>query len=87
MAGSLGELVTAGREQAAGVQEVTTAIAQLDTITQRNAALADLGRDLAGGLRSRAEAMEALVGTFRTGVRRANAAGAAPREDDGWQAA
>jgi methyl-accepting chemotaxis protein len=87
MAGSLGTLVTAGREQAAGVQEVTTAIAQLDTITQKNAALADRGRDLAGGLRARAEAMEALVGTFRTGARRAGSAPAAEGMEDDWQAA
>ena len=87
MAGSLGELVTAGREQAVGVQEVTTAIAQLDTITQRNAALADQGRDLAGDLKSRAEAMEGLVGSFRTGSRRsARPAVSSPAEDD-WQVA
>lgn len=87
MAGSLGELVTAGREQAAGVQEVTTAIAQLDTITQKNAALADRGRDLADGLRTRAEGMEALVGTFRTGARRAGSPLAAAGIEDDWQAA
>jgi methyl-accepting chemotaxis protein len=87
MAGSLGELVTAGREQAAGVQEVTTAIAQLDTITQRNAALADQGRDLAGDLKSRAEAMEGLVASFRTGSRRSALEVASSFADDDWQAA
>jgi methyl-accepting chemotaxis protein len=92
MAGSLGELVTAGREQAVGVQEVTTAIAQLDVITQKNAALADQSRDLAGDLKSQAEAMEGLVATFRTGTRRhgGGAAGMGPRPTavtDDWQAA
>jgi methyl-accepting chemotaxis protein len=92
MAGSLGELVTAGQEQATGVQEVTTAIAQLDVITQKNAALADRSRDLAGELRSRAEAMEGLVATFRTGSgrqteRNAAVTGHAADIDDGWQAA
>ena len=66
---------------------MTTAIAQLDTITQRNAALADQGRDLAGDLKSRAEAMEGLVGSFRTGSRRsARPAVSSPAEDD-WQVA
>jgi hypothetical protein len=71
---------------------VTTAIAGLDVITQKNAALADRSRDLAGDLKARAEAMEVLVATFRTGSRRV--AGDAPRKrgdstrfDDDWQAA
>jgi methyl-accepting chemotaxis protein len=92
MAGSLGELVTAGQEQAVGVQEVTTAIAGLDIITQKNAALADRSRDLAGDLKSRAEAMEVLVATFRTGSRRAAGesrrnGGDSLRFEDDWQAA
>jgi methyl-accepting chemotaxis protein len=88
MAGSLGDLVTAGEEQAAGVQEVTTAISQLDVITQKNAALADRSRDLAGELKSKAEAMESLVSTFRTGAGR-RAALQRKREafEDDWQAA
>jgi methyl-accepting chemotaxis protein len=92
MAGSLGELVTAGQEQAVGVQEVTTAIAGLDIITQKNAALADRSRDLAGDLKARAEAMEVLVATFRTGSRRATGesrrnGGDSIRFEDDWQAA
>jgi methyl-accepting chemotaxis protein len=92
MAGALGELVTAGQEQAVGVQEVTTAISQLDVITQKNAALADRSRDLAADLKSRAEAMEGLVATFRTGAnsltgRRAPKGLQAGRTDDEWQAA
>lgn len=91
MAGSLGELVTAGREQAVGVQEVTTAIAQLDVITQKNAALADQSRELAGDLKTRAEAMEGLVATFRTGSGRRSSGkdgrGGAARIEDEWEAA
>jgi methyl-accepting chemotaxis protein len=92
MAGSLGELVTAGREQAVGVQEVTTAIAQLDVITQKNATLADQSRELAGDLKSRAEAMEGLVATFRTGEGRlpdriASRGSDDFRFEDDWQAA
>jgi methyl-accepting chemotaxis protein len=91
MAGSLGELVTAGKEQAAGVQEVTTAITQLDVITQKNAALADRSRDLAGDLKTRSQAMEGLVGTFRTGAHKRAATASLPDAsasfDDDWQAA
>jgi methyl-accepting chemotaxis protein len=92
MAGSLGEFVTAGQEQAVGVQEVTTAISQLDVITQKNAALADRSRELAGDLKSRAEAMEGLVATFRTGSDRRSArtsskVGNTDLLKDDWQAA
>jgi methyl-accepting chemotaxis protein len=91
MAGSLGELVTAGKEQASGVQEVTTAITQLDVITQKNAALADRSRDLAGDLKTRAQAMEGLVGTFRTGARKRPASALRPEDaasfEDDWQVA
>jgi methyl-accepting chemotaxis protein len=91
MAGSLGELVTAGKEQASGVQEVTTAISQLDVITQKNAALADQSRDLAGDLKARAQAMEGLVGTFRTRARKRPASVAheetATSLEDDWQVA
>jgi methyl-accepting chemotaxis protein len=92
MAGALGDLVTAGKEQAMGVQEVTTAISQLDVITQKNAALADRSRDLAGDLKSRAEAMEGLVATFRTGTYRQAGRGAPAgaqvgRLGEDWRAA
>jgi hypothetical protein len=75
-----------------GVQEVTTAIAQLDVITQKNATLADQSRELAGDLKSRAEAMEGLVATFRTGEGRlpdriASRGSDDFRFEDDWQAA
>ena len=68
MAGSLGDLLTTGREQATGIQEVTTALSQLDTITQKNAALADRSRTSAEGLKSRSDRMGALVDRFRIGA-------------------
>jgi methyl-accepting chemotaxis protein len=88
MAGVMGDLVTTGHEQAAGVQEVTTAISQLDAITQKNAALADRSRDATMGVKSRADAMRGLVGTFRTpGSKRRAPAASGSAGDVGWRAA
>jgi methyl-accepting chemotaxis protein len=54
----LGDVATAGREQAAGVEEINAAVTQMDRLTQENAALTGrfaaeaqtLGAEL-GGLR------------------------------------
>ncbi len=65
MAERMQVLTTTAREQATGVGEVTTAITQLDVITQKNAALADQSRENSGRLRVQAERMRELLATFR----------------------
>ncbi|MDU8944902.1 methyl-accepting chemotaxis protein [Ovoidimarina sediminis] len=66
MASTMQELTATAREQATGVGEVTSAISQLDVITQKNAALSDETREAAYSMAGQAQAMQALVGRFRT---------------------
>ncbi len=66
MADALRKLVTTGKEQAAGIQEVSSALAQLDVITQKNASLADQTREQTTGVKRRTESMRELVASFRT---------------------
>ncbi|MBT8475272.1 MAG: HAMP domain-containing protein [Alphaproteobacteria bacterium] len=66
MASTMQELTTTAREQATGVGEVTSAISQLDEITQKNAALSEDSREAATRLKAQAESMRDLIGTFRT---------------------
>ncbi|MEL7345512.1 MAG: methyl-accepting chemotaxis protein, partial [Pseudomonadota bacterium] len=67
MADAMDKLTTAAREQSTGVHEVTGAISELDVITQKNASLAETSRESSSLLRIEAEAMQAIVGRFRTG--------------------
>ena len=67
MAEAMDKLTTAAREQSAGVHEVTSAISQLDVITQKNASLAETSRESSTTLKNEAEGMRAIVGRFRTG--------------------
>lgn len=66
MAGTMQELTTTAREQATGVGEVTSAITQLDVITQKNAALSEQSRENASRLMQQAEHMRDLLRTFQT---------------------
>ena len=66
MAGTMQELTTTAREQATGVGEVTSAITQLDGITQKNAALSEQSRENASRLMQQAEHMRDLLRTFQT---------------------
>jgi methyl-accepting chemotaxis protein len=69
MATVMQDLATTAREQATGVQEASSAITQMDVITQKNAALADESRETAAHVKSQAEAMQQMVSTFRTSAR------------------
>jgi len=59
--GLVENIKTASREQAIGVEEVTEAIAQMDQVTQSNAANAEESAAAAEELNSQAEALKALV--------------------------
>ncbi len=73
MAESMRELMSQGEEQAVSVEEVTNGIAQLDVITQKNAALADQGQRAAGRVRDRARGMREIIAAFRTSLDPADA--------------
>ena len=67
MAETMQDLTRSAQEQATGVGDVTSAISQLDVITQKNAALSEQSRGAASEVGTQAAAMRKLVGWFRTG--------------------
>lgn len=69
MASTMQDLTTTAREQATGVGEVTSAITQLDVITQKNAALSEESRENAARLGQQSAQMRDLLATFRTSPR------------------
>jgi methyl-accepting chemotaxis protein len=62
----LGSIALASREQSTGVEEITRAIAQADTVTQQNAALAEEAAATAESFRHEAHQLVEAVGRFKT---------------------
>ncbi len=62
----LGAIALASREQSTGVEEITQAIAQVDTVTQQNAALAEEATAAAESFRREARQLVEAVGRFKT---------------------
>ena len=60
-------IATAAREQATGLQEVSTAINQMDQVTQHNAAMVEETSAATHKLKGEADALADLVARFRTG--------------------
>jgi methyl-accepting chemotaxis protein len=63
------EVAAASREQTAGVSQINKAMGSVDQVTQRNASAAEELAATAQQMASRAEALQQLVGYFRTGDR------------------
>jgi methyl-accepting chemotaxis protein len=61
----MGEISAASREQSSGVALVGRAVSQMDTATQRNAALVEQSAAAAESLRSQAEELVQVVGVFK----------------------
>jgi methyl-accepting chemotaxis protein len=59
------EIAAAERDGAARIDEVTRSVAEIDRITQQNAASAEESSSAAGELSAQAEELEAMVATFR----------------------
>ncbi|MEM8632346.1 MAG: methyl-accepting chemotaxis protein [Pseudomonadota bacterium] len=76
----LNELSESSKEQAIGVQEVTTALSQLDVITQDNASLSHQSRTTAEQMQEAARVMRELVGTFRTTPQSSSTMESAPED-------
>ncbi|GGH06117.1 hypothetical protein GCM10007036_00370 [Alsobacter metallidurans] len=76
VASTVGEISTASAEQANGIDEMSQAVAQMDQMTQQNAALAEESAASASSLSSQIERLNEIVATFRT---RAGSAGHAAR--------
>jgi methyl-accepting chemotaxis protein len=60
------EIAAASREQATGLEEVNTAVANMDEMTQRNGALVEETSASAQSLSAQARELTSLVGFFRT---------------------
>jgi methyl-accepting chemotaxis protein len=58
----VGEIAAASQEQAKGIDQVNTAIAQMDKVTQQNAANAEQSASASEELSSQAESMNQIVG-------------------------
>ncbi|MDB5643335.1 MAG: hypothetical protein JWN07_2652, partial [Hyphomicrobiales bacterium] len=65
-ASTVAGIATSANEQANGLQEVNTAVAQMDQITQQNAAMVEEATAAAHSLRGEAEQLKGLVDQFRT---------------------
>ena len=65
VAGLVSEITSASREQGAGIQQVTQAIAQMDDMTQRNAALVEQATAAAESLEDQARGLSQTVAVFK----------------------
>ncbi|GHE20352.1 methyl-accepting chemotaxis protein [Halomonas urumqiensis] len=65
VAGMLGEISHAASEQSDGIGQVNIAVAELDRMTQQNAALAEESTSAAEQLREQADRLAELVGSFK----------------------
>ena len=58
-------IAMASQEQSAGIEQVNQAIAQMDQVTQQNAALVEEAAAASSSMREQAKALSQLVSTFR----------------------
>jgi len=68
------EIAAASREQAMGLEQINTAVASMDEMTQRNGALVEETSASAQALASQAQDLAGLVAFFRTGNETVSAA-------------
>ncbi|MFD2366282.1 methyl-accepting chemotaxis protein [Pseudoduganella sp. GCM10020061] len=61
----MAEITLAGQEQSAGIAQVNQAIAQMDQVTQQNAALVEEAAAAADSMQVQAQELLAVVGTFK----------------------
>src|SRR5450830_109136 len=61
----MGEITAASQEQSTGIEQVNQAIAQMDEVTQQNAALVEEGAAAAAGLQDQASNLSHVVSVFR----------------------
>src|SRR5450830_1007855 len=74
----MSEITAASQEQTSSIEQINYAIAQMDTVTQQNAALVEEAAAAATSLQEQAGKLVHVVGVFQTGELHARAA-AAPR--------
>jgi methyl-accepting chemotaxis protein len=63
----ISEIAASAQEQATGLQEVNTAVNQMDQVTQQNAAMVEQATAASHSLAGEAAELARLVGQFQTG--------------------
>lgn len=63
----MSEILAASQEQSAGIEQVNTAISQMDQVTQQNAALVEEAAAAAASLEEQAATLSATVSVFKVG--------------------
>ena len=65
MTAIMGEIASASEEQRTGIEQVNTAVVEMDRVTQQNAALVEQAAAAAGAMQEQAAQLSEVVGTFR----------------------
>jgi methyl-accepting chemotaxis protein len=63
----MGEIAAAATEQSTGIDQVNLAVAQMDEVTQQNAALVEEAAAAASSLEEQARRLTSAVSVFQTG--------------------
>ncbi|MBS1144894.1 MAG: putative methyl-accepting chemotaxis protein with multiple domain [Proteobacteria bacterium] len=79
VAGLVNEISEASLEQASGIEQVSKAVAQMDEVTQQNAALVEEAAAAAESLNDQAGALVSVVSRYSTADNRQQARGAASK--------
>ena len=61
---SVAEIAAGAREQTTGIQQVNTAVAEMDMMTQQNAAMVSQSANLAASMRDNARGLDRLMSEF-----------------------
>ncbi|WP_240648512.1 methyl-accepting chemotaxis protein, partial [Variovorax beijingensis] len=85
----MGEITAASQEQSTGIEQVNQAIAQMDQVTQQNAALVEEAAAAAQSMQEQAASLVASVSVFRleAGARSARDPALSPGASGGAHAA
>jgi len=75
VAGIMGDISSASREQSSGIDQVCLAVSQMDEVTQQNAALVEQAAAAAESLEEQAHGLARAVSVFRVGTEVAQAPG------------
>ncbi|MBN9403114.1 MAG: hypothetical protein J0I30_09925, partial [Burkholderiales bacterium] len=79
----MGEISAASREQTTGIEEINSAVTQMDDVTRQNASLVEESAAAASSLQEQADTLARLVATFTLNQADATGAGASARAHAG----
>jgi methyl-accepting chemotaxis protein len=61
----MSEILAAGEEQTAGIEQINMSISQMDIVTQQNSALVEEAAAAASSLQEQADNLDRIVATFK----------------------